>query len=228
MNTGFSQPVDVATGDVNRDLLPDLAVANASNSTLAIVPCAGNYLFALPDLYTLSAAPRRVLLQDLNGDGYPELLAITAGNQLIVFRHTGAAGATRYGTPLTLATGVDPTLLQVADMDGDGVADVVLGCPTDNTVRIYYNRSQVLATAAPQLAGVSLFPNPTTDVLRVDAPGLRESLQATLFDVTGRPVREATLLPTDRALPVADLPRGLYLLRLTAAAGSRVWHVALR
>ncbi|HET9504895.1 MAG TPA: FG-GAP-like repeat-containing protein [Hymenobacter sp.] len=224
-----TQPVDVGVGDVNRDYQPDVAVANAGSNEITVFLNTGTYQFGTAAGYALSGAPRRVLLEDLNGDNYPELITITADNKLQVFRHTGATGISRYGTPQTLATGADPTLLQVADMDGDQVKDIVVGCSGDNTVRVYLNRSlTALATATPQVAGIIAYPNPATDQLHLEAKGLKEPLEVALLDMTGRLVRKVTLLPNDLTLATGDLPRGLYLLRLTSRMGSSVSRVALR
>lgn len=128
-----TQPVYIAAGDVNSDSKQDLAVANAGSSDIAVWLNTSTFQFGSTSVYPLSAAPRQARLADLNGDGKPELITITADNKLQLFRHTGASGYARYGTPVQLATGTDPTLLQLADMDGDGVRDIVVGCSGDNS-----------------------------------------------------------------------------------------------
>ena len=118
----------------------------------------------------------------MNGDGNPELLAITTDDKLQVFQHTGATGSGRYGTPQVLATGVSPNTLQAVDMNGDAVKDIVVGCIGDNTVRIYLNRSLAQPTAArsAHLAGLSVYPNPATDQVFVRSlHDVREPLAAT-------------------------------------------------
>jgi len=226
------QPVDVAAGDLNRDLLPDLAVAHAGSAYATVFLNTGTATrFGTPALYALSAPARKVLLQDLNGDGDPELLAITADNRLQVFPHTGAAGITRYGTPLVLATGANPTTLQAADVNGDQVKDVVVGCVGDNTVRVYLNRSlaQPTAARAAQLLGYSAYPTPATDRLYLHAETSSQGpLTATLLDAVGRTVRQQQVQPDAAAIPVADLPRGVYSLRLQANNQSRVFRVVLQ
>ena len=217
------QPVDVATGDVNYDFRPDLAVACAGSSFATVfLNTGGPNQFSSPSTYPLSAPARKVLFADLNGDTYPELLAVTADNKLQVFQHTGAPGSTRYGTPLVLATGVNPTTLQAVDMNGDFVKDIVVGCTGDNTVRIYLNRTlmQPTATHVAKLAGISVCPNPAVGQLFVrSASETKGPLAATLIDALGRTVREQEVQPNTTAIPVADLPRGLYTLRLIGKEG---------
>jgi FG-GAP-like repeat len=78
LTAGISQPVHVATGDVNRDSQPDVLVANAGSNSLTLYLNLGSTRFGSQVSYPLSAAPRQVALEDLNGAGYPEMIAITA------------------------------------------------------------------------------------------------------------------------------------------------------
>jgi hypothetical protein len=216
------RPVDVATGDVNRDLLPDIALAHEGSSEITLLLNLRNYQFGSAATYPLSGAPRQVLLQDLNNDGYPEMLVLTADNQLQVFQHTGANGVGRYGPPVTLATGADPVTLQLADMNGDFRPDVVVGCAGDHTVRVYLNRSGsgVLATRTPRLAGVSIYPNPAVDQVTVQRPAASPGpFTATMLDALGREVRRTALPAPISTVSVADLPRGMYVFRLTSPHG---------
>lgn len=214
-------PVSVATGDVNADLLPDIVLAHEGSAELTLFLNSRSTQFGSPAAYPLSAAPRQVLLQDLNNDRLPELLVLTADGQLQVFQHTAAAGVTRYGTPAVFTTGPNPVTMQVADLNNDFLPDVVVGCAGDHTVRVFLNRSGVVSAArAPQLAGVEVYPNPATDrvtVLRSHA--MQVPLTATLLDALGREVRRAVIAAPSTAVSVADVPRGVYLLRLSAPEG---------
>ncbi|HEX8429568.1 FG-GAP-like repeat-containing protein [Hymenobacter sp.] len=224
------QPIHAATGDVNRDFQPDIVVANAGSNNLVLFLNVGAYQFGSPFAYTLSAAPRKVLLEDLNGDSSPEMLVITADNQLQVFQHTGALGIGRYGAPQLLATGVNPTTLQTVDVNGDTVKDIVVGCVGDNTVRMYLNRSlQPMATRAPQLTGLSVFPSPATDQLQLHASRtIKGPLVATLLDNLGRTVRQLEVQPDISPIPVADLPRGFYTLRVVGKEGTYSSKIMLK
>ena len=214
------RPLRVATADLNHDLLPDIVLAHEGSSEITVFLNLRNGQFGSPASYPLYGIPRQVLLGDLNNDSEPELLVLTANNQLQIFQHTGFAGVSRYGTPITLATGTNPVTMQLADMDGDYRPDVVVGCAGDNTVRVYLNRSGVLATRASRLAGVSVYPNPATDQVTIQRPAaLPGPFTATLLDALGREVRRDILPAPIGTVSVADLPRGLYVLRLTSPQG---------
>jgi hypothetical protein len=93
------RPVSVATGDFSHDLTPDLAVAHEGSSDITLFLNLRNGQFGAPASYPLSGVPRQVLLKDLNNDGLPEMLVLTANNQLQVFQHTGAVGVGRTAPP---------------------------------------------------------------------------------------------------------------------------------
>ena len=227
--SGGLRPVQVAAGDVNRDFLPDLVVAHEGSSEIILFLNLNNHQFGAQVSYPLSAAPRRVQLADLNRDGSPELLVLTADNRLQIFQHTGQPGATRYGTPVLLATGSDPVTMQVVDVDGDQYPDVVVGCAGDNTVRVYLNRSGVLAARAPQLAGVEVYPNPATDRVTVQRSStVHGVLTATLLDALGRVVRQVGVTAPTTAISVDDIPRGVYALKLSGEIGIMTQRIVIQ
>lgn len=214
------RPVFVTTGDVTGDLLPDIAIAHESSAEITFFLNSRTAGFGTPAAYPLSAAPRQALLRDLNNDQLPELLVITADNQLQVFQHTGAFGLARYGPPTVYPTGADPVALHLADVDGDLKTDVVVGCAGDNTVRVFLNRSGVLSSRSPQLVGAEVYPNPAHGQVTVHrAASLRGSLTATLFDALGRKVRQMNIASPTTSLSLADVPPGVYVIRLSAPEG---------
>ncbi|OAV43613.1 T9SS type A sorting domain-containing protein [Lewinella sp. 4G2] len=81
--------------------------------------------------------------------------------------------------------------------------------------------------------GMSVYPNPVTDLLTVDVPALagrNAGAQLELVDVTGRLQRlPAVQFNAGRAvLSLSHLPRGVYFLRLRDAAGATVTRRLIR
>ncbi len=78
-----SHPADLATGDLNGDGLPDIAVAVAGSDSVAgdgsvaILLATGNGRFAPPVRVPLGHAPRSIALGDLNGDGALDVVTAT-------------------------------------------------------------------------------------------------------------------------------------------------------
>lgn len=136
-------PNDVQLADVNGDGKLDVIVAdNASSGRILILPQdpanAGHFL--APVALATPNAASGVAVGDINGDGLPDIAAATSdsnGNNgaVIVFYQNPAAPGT-FLTPVSIAAGAQPITVKIADMNGDGVADLVaanLGAGTDGT-----------------------------------------------------------------------------------------------
>jgi hypothetical protein len=120
----------VAIADMNGDGLPDLVSADF-NVSLFVQTSAGT--FAAPiSLY--SGGANWIALGDLNGDGAADV-ALTDNVGVKVLMHTGAASATTYAAPVTVFTQspnlnvVGANIIAIADVDGDGLNDLVITDP---------------------------------------------------------------------------------------------------
>ena len=87
-------------------------------------------------------------------------------------------------------------------------------------MRIYFNRSGVLATRTPRLTGEDVYPNPAHEQVTVRrTASLRSPLTVTLFDALGRQVRRTDIVELATSIPVAGLPHGVYVPQLTTTEG---------
>lgn len=66
----------------------------------------------------------------------------------------------------------------------------------------------ITATATPRLASLTLYPNPATDFLTVEASG---SGQLLIHDLNGRTVLQAAFTPAQRRIDVRALRKGIYV-----------------
>ena len=64
---------------------------------------------------------------------------------------------------------------------------------------------------------LTLYPNPTTDFVRIDGIDENNCSEISIFDLTGRLVRK---YPYCNELNVSDLQNGIYLLRVTVEDGA--------
>lgn len=213
----------VAAGDVNGDGTLDVVTAGAVVAVqLGTLLGATQYFVATaPDTLQLPslALARDVRLADLNGDNRPELLVLSTDGTFSVFENTSRTSPTLYNpVPLQYLTGVDPALIRVADADNDGDLDILIPCRGDHSLTLLWNGLRGLGTtsAVPSVP-IEAYPNPAKTALHLRGDGTEGlSAAATLLDLTGRVVRQ---WPTTRApLPVGDLPRGVYVVRVTTPA----------
>ncbi|MEJ0039265.1 MAG: VCBS repeat-containing protein [Gammaproteobacteria bacterium] len=134
-------PNEVQLADVNGDGKLDVIVAdNASTGRIVILPQdpanPGHFLAAIT-LATPNSASG-VAVGDVNGDGKRDIVAATSdssgnnGALIVFYQNPASPGA--FLAPVTVPAGAQPITVKIADMNGDGVADLVaanFGAGTD-------------------------------------------------------------------------------------------------
>ncbi|HEX4344634.1 MAG TPA: VCBS repeat-containing protein [Solirubrobacteraceae bacterium] len=134
---GGQLPEDMAIGDVNNDGHLDLVLANVTTNNISVLLGDGHGSFGtatnVDPGYIL---PEFVRLGDFNEDGNVDIVSSNTG-----FDGAGSIlpgdGAGGFGAPLALSTGDNPSSLNVADINGDGHLDLVVGTSRSNSVQVW-------------------------------------------------------------------------------------------
>jgi len=101
----------------------------------AVFPAGAGVLFEAPFLpFDVSRSPSSVAIQDLNGDGRPDL-AVSVYNSDAVSVLLGNDDGT-FGARTDFATGKNPQSVAVGDLDGDGRADLVVANYAAHTISV--------------------------------------------------------------------------------------------
>ncbi|MEZ0487212.1 FG-GAP-like repeat-containing protein [Fibrella aquatica] len=156
-------------------------------------------------------------LIDVNGDKQSKLLVATRSGKLKLYRP--AAQPAQPGTLLdSLASlgfpGVGPAVA-AGDLDGDGLADLIVGTASGGLRYIRNTSEKVTILATEEPVAPWAFPNPTARYVTIRAPhtGLVD-----VWSLDGR--RVSAPLPVndknDARVDLGTLADGVYLLRLTA------------
>ena len=140
-------PSSVAAADLNGDGHPDLAVANNGSNNLTVrlsttAPGAATASFAAPATLAAGTGPSSVSAADLNGDSRPDLVvANSTSNNLTVRLNTTAPGATTasFAAATATAAGTGPATAAIADLNGDGRADLAVANNGSNNVSVLLN-----------------------------------------------------------------------------------------
>lgn len=151
-----------ACGDLNGDGKPEIIVsrssATGSNRNQLFVlrntnTVAGTLSFAAPTSLNLDVSQFaiKICIRDLNGDGKPELIVSNAyddnnastDNQIYIYPNQSSGGAISFGAAIKLSVvGANTTNgLDVQDLDGDGMPDIVLNQFNGSDIFIFRNVS---------------------------------------------------------------------------------------
>jgi FG-GAP-like repeat/FG-GAP repeat len=135
-------PNQVAVGSLNGGN-PDIVVADASASGNVIVlfhDPANPGGFLAPVMLPTGVTTSAVAIADINGDGHPDIAAATYdsnGNNGAVFVfYQSATSPGTFAAPVQFPAGAQPQAVRIADVNGDGLPDLVvanLGPGTDGT-----------------------------------------------------------------------------------------------
>jgi uncharacterized protein YjdB len=118
-------PTSLAVGDFNEDGRADLAVS--VNNNVAVLLNNGEGGFQAPVNYVVGAFPVSVALGDFNGDGHTDLaVASQGGNFTGVINVLMGKGDGTFQPAVNYAQGPVPNSIAVADLNGDGKADLAV------------------------------------------------------------------------------------------------------
>lgn len=140
-------PLGITSGDFDGDGRNDIAVSNASDSTISVLRNAGNGTFAAA--VTLSLAnfsfPRGIIAEDVTGDGRLDLITANAvGNNVSVFIGNVSGG---FGTRRDYAAGNGATDVVAVDLNGDGQKDLAVAATNANQVTALINNGGSFTTS---------------------------------------------------------------------------------
>jgi len=149
-------PRCIATGDLDGDGKPDLAVSNEfANSVSAFrnTSTPGTVSFAPKVDLTTGASPFSVAIGDLNNDGKADLAVGNNGSNVFsTFRNTSTTGTISFAAKVDFSSGSTQYLVSIGDVNGDGKPDIVMPS-LDASVSQNTSTGSAISFAAP----VSLF-----------------------------------------------------------------------
>lgn len=137
----------VRVADLNGDGKADIVSPNLEGNNVTILLSDGKGGFRQPSgsPFPCGDSPFNVAIGDVNADGIPDLAMVnspgstadrTGQDGLTILLGDGRGGfTTMTGSPFVTAT--RPNMVAIGDVNGDGVADVVVSNPDSDTITIF-------------------------------------------------------------------------------------------
>ncbi len=153
--TPGTQPVAIAKGDFNRDGAPDLAVVDKVGSQVIVMLTnraafrAGNCDGATTNsTVSVTGAPLAIAAGDLDQNNTVDLV-VAGPNGISILRGNGSGGFTPDASPPD--AGPDLRAVAIADVDGDGRLDIVVGSGQGHSVTVLYGQASGGFTVSPSI-----------------------------------------------------------------------------
>ena len=140
-------PFGLAVGDVNKDGNLDLAIVNYSGEpsdlkndglTVLLGDGRGGFRMAQGSPFPTGAAPTRVAIGDINGDGFPDIAASNSESQNVTILPGSSKGD--FGRPYQIPAGREPKGIAIGDLNGDGKAEIVVANAQDNDLTLRFGK----------------------------------------------------------------------------------------
>ncbi len=150
MNYSVATQADsIALGDLDGDGAADIVLADlvdAQSSSVVVLLGTKSGTFTAVN-YPVPGSPSSVAIGDLNGDGTPDLAVGSYntgwGGGMLVLPNNGKGV---FGAPATFGPSTNPNFIAIADLNGDGKADLV-GMPGNGYVDVLLNSGAGTFTA---------------------------------------------------------------------------------
>ncbi len=149
-----NDPQNIGTGDLDGDGKFDVVVSNygaGSGNTISLfrnISSSGTISFTSKNDLTTGLKPFGVAIGDLNGDGKPEIVVGSdwPTDSIFVFQNLSTKGSLSFSSRVNLK-GTRPQFVQIGDMDGDSISDIVAANVNNDSVSIWLSQSNATITA---------------------------------------------------------------------------------
>ncbi len=175
----ISEPMYIFAGDINLDSLPDLVISSASsNSLYCLLNIDGNNHW---DIFTMDDSfhgAHGVCIETIDNDSLPDIIATAAGdNSIAWWENNGGEPDTWAKNEITDQMDGSQTVT-AADINGDGLMDIVAASSDLHKVVVYYNNGDTPLSFTEHVACSTLQLPHWVSVADIDDDGKKDILVA--------------------------------------------------
>jgi hypothetical protein len=125
------RPGDVAIGDLDGDGYRDIVVSATEQSRLLVYWGLGNRQYSAPTSIATPLGPTRIRIVDLDGDGHQDLVLLGSFIKDVAVIWGDGSRNPQTHSILPVPDASSPIVLEIADLNRDGLADLIVDTCTD-------------------------------------------------------------------------------------------------
>ncbi len=146
---------------------------------------------------------------DIDNDGDIDLFAIRPGTPGFMYWYENLDGLGNFSNPHLITNNLTNSVtLEAADINGNGMIDVVTA--TQTTKQILWYENQLLSITENEINNFILYPNPVEDTLKIKFDLL--PVKFTIFNSSGQKLFEKKWKPGQKEIDVSSLSSGMYVV----------------